>query len=93
MQNALERQAAGTSEDGDEEEIPLQARVFVNLGVAYEAQDKLAEAINAYQKAIELHLDYPAALKLLGCVRRPYQRAYPTLLFRSVTDLRSPENK
>jgi tetratricopeptide (TPR) repeat protein len=77
LQNALGKQAPGTSEDGVEEEIPLKARVLVNLGVAHEAQDNFADAIYAYQRAIELHVEYPAALKLLGCVRQP---------FRSVTE-------
>mmetsp|Transcript_4675 Transcript_4675/g.5418 ORF Transcript_4675/g.5418 Transcript_4675/m.5418 type:complete len:975 (+) Transcript_4675:256-3180(+) len=47
---------------------PLLARVYVNLGVALEAQDKLEEASKAYRGAIQKHREYPAAHKLLGGV-------------------------
>ncbi|KAK3236959.1 hypothetical protein CYMTET_52933 [Cymbomonas tetramitiformis] len=45
---------------------PFSARIYVNLGVALEAQDKLEEAMQAYRGAISLYPDYPAAHKLLG---------------------------
>ena len=70
-QNALERCEDGNHEDADEEEVPLKARVLANLGVAHEAQNQLEEAIHAYQGAIQIHANYPAALKLLGCAYSP----------------------
>ena len=63
-QNTAEEETASPAGKGDKP--PMKARVFVNMGVAYEGLKKVQDACKAYKNALKIHGNYPAALKLLG---------------------------
>lgn len=48
--------------------IKPDAQTWVNLAEGYSAQNKLDEAITAYEKALELKPDFLVALNGLGCI-------------------------
>ncbi|EKE04395.1 MAG: hypothetical protein ACD_20C00084G0015 [uncultured bacterium] len=55
------------------------ADVYVSLGAAYQAINKIDEAISAYNKTLELDKENPAALYYLGTIyysQKNYEKAY-----------------
>lgn len=77
------RQGAGTSGSTVDEAVQAyrqalalrsDARVWNNLGVALDVQNRFAEAEQAFQEALRLRADYPLAWMNLGSTRLNAQR-------------------
>ncbi len=58
------------TEIAEHAEGPEKARAFVDLGRAYQNNEEIDKAINAYQRATEIDLNYPTSFLRIGTLYR-----------------------